>query len=513
MDDVRASSLLGLDEGGLAYWVACARELFEEAGLLLVNNEDGTAIDMLDAALVVRLKEHRRAINAGEVRFLDVLEREHLVLDATMLSYFAHWITPVGPPRRYDTRFFVALAPPDQIPVHDDKELVANTWVTPSEALERGERGEMQLILPTIKNLEAIERFSSSAALLEAAQRATAVPTIEPRIVPDGKGVRILLPGDDGYDEPDAVAARSVGNDEIAAASAVPAHRRAPSPLPDRAMGPRCVPGSAVSVHRIVTRLTAPNASMMTGPGTNTYVLGEDVVVVIDPGPPMAPHLDAVIAAIAGRPVTAVAVTHHHRDHAPAARALADAVGAPVVGFGHALLTVDVAAVEGTAVPAGDLDVVAWHTPGHASDHLCFFVPSIGWLFSGDHLMDGSTVVIAPPDGDLRAYLASIERVRDDSGIRRLAPGHGRLLGSPQQAAEEVLAHRAARAEVVYQALVEHGPATASALRPFAYGGVGADRDAVATATCWANLLAFVEDGRATSTAPRHDAEAVFAAA
>jgi hypothetical protein len=142
------------------------------------------------------------------------------------MAYFAHWITPVGPPRRYDTRFFVAAAPADQVPVHDDKELVANTWVTPTEALERHRRGEMSLILPTIKNLEAIERFSSSAALLDAARNATAVPTIEPRIVADGTGVRILLPGDAGFDDHSSavhdVGAGTIANTDIAAASRKP---------------------------------------------------------------------------------------------------------------------------------------------------------------------------------------------------------------------------------------------------------------------------------------------------
>ncbi len=227
LDDVDASTVLGLEHGGLAYWVACARELFEEAGLLLATREGGEPLDVGDAQLVERLVAHRGEVNAGTRRFLDVLAEEDLVLDATALSYFAHWITPVGPPRRYDTRFFVAAAPAGQIPVHDDKELVANTWVTPAEALDLHRRGDMQLILPTIKNLEAIDRFGSSAALLDAARGAVSVPTIEPRIVADGNGVRILLPGDDGFDDASLgdVAPRSVGNAAIDRASGEPRTR------------------------------------------------------------------------------------------------------------------------------------------------------------------------------------------------------------------------------------------------------------------------------------------------
>ncbi|HEV3212119.1 MAG TPA: MBL fold metallo-hydrolase [Acidimicrobiales bacterium] len=286
-----------------------------------------------------------------------------------------------------------------------------------------------------------------------------------------------------------------------------------PTALPDHAIGPACVPGVPASVHPTVTRVTAPNPSMMTGPGTNTYVVGDEAVVVIDPGPPIASHLDVVISVIAGRRVTGVAVTHHHRDHAPAARSLAAAVDAPVVGRGHVLLTVDVAADEGTVLDAGSIELVAWHTPGHASDHLCFFAPATGWLFTGDHLMQGSTVVIRPPDGDLTAYLAAITRVRDDRRVRRLVPGHGRMLSAPAKAADEVLTHRAQRAAIVLDALRAHGPGTAAMIRVHAYADVGPERNDVATATCWAHLLALVDEGLATSTAERFDPEAVFEAA
>ncbi|HLK46472.1 MAG TPA: MBL fold metallo-hydrolase [Acidimicrobiales bacterium] len=288
----------------------------------------------------------------------------------------------------------------------------------------------------------------------------------------------------------------------------------APTALPDHATGPSCVPGAPAVLHPNVRRLTAPNPSMMTGPGTNTYLVGDDdAVVVIDPGPPMTAHLEAVVNAIGDRAVAGVCVTHHHRDHAPAARLLADQVGAPVVGHGHALLQVDTPVREGATLTAGSVTLTAWHTPGHASDHLCFHAATIGWLFTGDHLMQGSTVVIRPPDGDLGAYLASVARVRDDTTLRRLAPGHGRVLTSPSLVASEVLEHRAARASVVVDALRTHGPGTAAALRPFAYPDVGAERDQVATATTWAHLLALVDDGRATSSSTRHDPDAVFSAA
>ena len=285
-----------------------------------------------------------------------------------------------------------------------------------------------------------------------------------------------------------------------------------PVALPDLAVGPACEPGEPVALDETVTRITAPNPSIMTGPGTNAYLVGTSEVVVIDPGPAIDSHLDALRGLIAGRRVAAIAVTHHHRDHAPAARLLADAIGAPVVGLGHDQLDVDVAITEGSELAAGTDVLVAWHTPGHASDHLCFFAPASGWLFTGDHVMQGSTVVIRPPDGDLGAYLSSLERIRDADGVRRLAPGHGRVLESPTAVVEAIIAHRRARGTVVLDALREHGPGTPAQLRPFAYADVGSDRDVVATATCWAHLRALVEEGAASSSSHRDDPEAVFTA-
>jgi len=125
----------------------------------------------------------------------------HLAVDG--LFYFSHWITPAGAPRRYDTRFFVAAAPEHQTPLHDDREVIANLWIRPDEALARHAAGEFELIFPTMRSLVTLSRFASAAEVLDAAAAIDEVPTIEPRIVEDegGGGYRILLPGDPGYDE------------------------------------------------------------------------------------------------------------------------------------------------------------------------------------------------------------------------------------------------------------------------------------------------------------------------
>jgi 8-oxo-dGTP pyrophosphatase MutT (NUDIX family) len=202
--DEQASDQLGIAQGGLAYWVAAVRECFEEAGVLLAVPADGSSehvISFADAATAARFNEHRHAVDTGQRRLIEVCEEEGLRLDVDRIHYFSHWITPEGPPRRYDTRFFVAAAPPEQVPLHDDRETIANLWVRPQDALDRHARGELDLILPTIKNLEAIGRFDRSADLLAHAETISYVPAILPRIVDDGGGMRILLPDDPGYDE------------------------------------------------------------------------------------------------------------------------------------------------------------------------------------------------------------------------------------------------------------------------------------------------------------------------
>ncbi|MGO8825167.1 MAG: NUDIX hydrolase [Acidimicrobiales bacterium] len=238
--DADASALLGVGSGGLAYWVAVVRETFEEAGLLLARRERGPELLAGDPAEEARFAAARAAVNAGTRRFLDLCREERLQLGVGDIHYFAHWITPRGAPRRYDTRFFVAAAPPGQIAAHDAGETIAEVWITPHDALARHRAGEIEVIFPTIRNLQAIGRFATSAALLEAAARASsAVPTIEPRVVPDGNGMRIVLPGDPSYEQapvPDATGGEARGdfNEAVRAVS-----MRANEEGPDAAPGPR----------------------------------------------------------------------------------------------------------------------------------------------------------------------------------------------------------------------------------------------------------------------------------
>ncbi|HUY85842.1 MAG TPA: hypothetical protein VMU77_01905 [Acidimicrobiales bacterium] len=201
LDDKSASQLLGVDEGGLAFWIAAVRECYEESGILFAYGQDGQMISFEDPDTEQRFSEQRAAMNGGRVTLAELCRSENLVLATDRLHYFSHWITPEGAPKRFDTRFFLAEAPAGQSAADDGSEIVASTWISPEGALKRGESGDFQLIYPTIKSLEAISRFDKVADLIAAAASSRPVGANEPRVFVEGREVRILLPGDPGYDE------------------------------------------------------------------------------------------------------------------------------------------------------------------------------------------------------------------------------------------------------------------------------------------------------------------------
>lgn len=181
--DAEASAALRLPAGGLAYWVAAARECFEEAGILLARHRHtGAWLDTSTELSATRFARHRRDVHAGVTTLGAVLEAEGLVLDMSGVHYVSHWITPPGhTARRFDTRFFVAVVPPDQVASHDATETVESLWTAPVEALARGADSEIHLVIPTIANLEALARFSSTTELVAAARSIGSVPVAAPR--------------------------------------------------------------------------------------------------------------------------------------------------------------------------------------------------------------------------------------------------------------------------------------------------------------------------------------------
>jgi 8-oxo-dGTP pyrophosphatase MutT (NUDIX family) len=202
--DEEASEILGVESGGLALFVAALRECFEEAGILLAYPTGSTGGDLYrpqDEDAEGRLAHFRAQVNAKQVSFLEACTRSKVSLAVDRVLYFSHWITPEMAPKRFDTRFFTACVPPGQTAIHDDFETVETVWINPTDALARSEAGEFDLIFPTIKNLQAISRFDTATELLDAAAAAQSVPAVLPRVVSDSLGVRIVLPGDPGYED------------------------------------------------------------------------------------------------------------------------------------------------------------------------------------------------------------------------------------------------------------------------------------------------------------------------
>ena len=240
--------------------------------------------------------------------------------------------------------------------------------------------------------------------------------------------------------------------------------------------------GVAVTLEPLVTRVLAPNASAYTYTGTQTHLVGIADVAIIDPGPADAAHHRALLDAVAGRPVRAILVTHHHRDHSPAARRLAQETGAPIMGCAPIVVrdageqadaafdkeyAPDRVLEEGDQVSGDGWTLRAIATPGHTANHLAFALPETKALFSGDHVMGWATSVVSPPDGDMGDYMASLEKLlgRDD---RIYYPGHGEAVDRPQRLVRGMLGHRKQREGQILRLLAQGAhPVTAMVERMY----------------------------------------------
>jgi glyoxylase-like metal-dependent hydrolase (beta-lactamase superfamily II)/8-oxo-dGTP pyrophosphatase MutT (NUDIX family) len=488
LDDTQASARMGLDSGGLAFWIAAARECFEESGILLAWDKREQPVAPERAAALEHLRE---PLNAGSLLFSEILERENLFVPAHEIAYYSHWITAPGRPRRFSTRFFVACAPEGQHGAHDRSETVHSVWISPREAIERGKRGEIELIFPTRSTLSDLASIQTPRAALEHA--------------------------------------RSLGDIEVNAACWALDHegsqrlfRRADPPYseihwsdPDE-KGDTCFviqPGLPKRLDRHVRRVTAPNPGVMTGPGTNTYLVGESEIAVIDPGPALDSHIAKILEAGAGRNgsrIRWILTTHTHLDHSPASAALKAATGAQVLGHRapagasqDQAYAPDRIPADGERLALGNFHLRAIHTPGHASNHLCYLLEETRMLFTGDHVMQGSTVVINPPDGDMRAYLASLDKLLAVD-IAIIAPGHGYLIGAPHSEVKRLVAHRLAREAKVTAALVRLGVATLEELVAQVYDDVSPKLHPVAMRSLAAHLDKLVAEGRARQASGRY---------
>ncbi len=272
-------------------------------------------------------------------------------------------------------------------------------------------------------------------------------------------------------------------------------------------------PGQPVEIAQGIWRLLALNPGMMSGPGTNTYLIADHQgLAVLDPGPADSRHIDNILraSALLERPLTRVLVTHTHRDHSPAVALLRQHCSGEVIGpevlddpLQDDTWAPDRVLADGDLIELGGLSLRVITTPGHVSNHLCYLEQQSGLLFSGDHLINGSTVVIAPPSGSMSAYLRSLQRLLDET-ISQIAPGHGDVIRNPVQTIESTIGHRLAREEKVFQALKSFPDSTPADLVARVYSDVPAFLHGVATFSLEAHLIRLVEEQRAVCSEDRH---------
>ena len=428
--------------------IAAIRESFEELGILLARHADGRWADAADIAALDRRGPFAAQVAARGLR---------LAADAVYL--LAHWTADRDLPKRFAVPFLVARMPPGQEPVADEAEQFEPVWVRPADALARHAAGQFFMIYPTIRTLERLAAYADTAALLAAVAGEAPLWVSCPRAgLRHGKESRHM------EHEP-----------EFGELAMVCPDGQIVHPLEWQNERP-------VALRKNLQRLTAPNPGVMTGPGTNSYLVGDPATgyIAIDPGPADTEHLDKLWRA-AGGDIRMIVCTHSHADHSPGAAPLqamcvrAGRAAPPILGLPSAptaraasqftpdrslqdneLLTLAGQGPDGEITHT--LQVI--HTPGHAANHLCLLLREDGLLFSGDHILNGSTTVIDPPDGNMADYLDSLDRLDAlcaEHGADFILPAHGYVLGGPEDGARTAIArlkaHRLAREAKVLAAM------------------------------------------------------------
>jgi len=413
--------------------IAAIRESFEELGILFARHADGRWANHEDIAAIDR-----------QAPFAEQCQARGLTLAADQVFVLAHWITDRDLPRRFDVPFLVTRMPEGQSPVADESEQFEPVWVRPQDALNRHEAGDFFMVYPTIRTLERLKAFASvDAVLLACAVNDEPLWTSCPR-------AGWLAGNEARYMEHEA----PFGELALVTPDGQIHHHldwQTDQPVP---------------LLKNVQRLTAPNPGVMTGPGTNSYLVGDPNTgyIAIDPGPADGEHLQRIWRAAGGQ-IKAIVCTHSHPDHSPGAAPLQALCNhkPPILG----LASRPTARVNSRFTPERELadgeklllqgmgvdgeithTLRVVHTPGHAANHLCLVLEEDGLLFSGDHVLNGSTTVIDPPDGHMGDYLESLDKLAaacEAGGIEFILPAHGYVLGFAHQAITHLKAHRLKR--------------------------------------------------------------------
>ncbi|MGD9586398.1 MAG: MBL fold metallo-hydrolase [Brachymonas sp.] len=484
-------------QGEARVWaLAALRESYEEVGVLLAHRADGSPATQADVTALEAAIGRRS--DAATFHAACVSLGLHPAADAVRV--LARWLAPLDLPKRFDTPFLVARMPRDQTPHADAHEQVDIRWVRPAEAVALHAQGQFPMMFPTVRTLERLAAQPSVEAVLDACAAGHPLWQYCPRGALDAAGHEVRLVNEDlAYGELGLVTPYGQ-----VAHSIVWQHEH-PVPL-----------------LRNVLRLTAPNAGVMTGPGTNTYLVGTAAsgFAVIDPGPADGEHLGRILAATGGD-VRFIVCTHSHPDHSPGAFVLqtlsAARAGAhhrpPVLGLHHgpharldSHFVPDEELADGAALVLYEPDgtthtLTALHTPGHTANHVCLALEEDGLLFSGDHILNGSTTIVDPPDGAMGDYLASLERLDAACvrhGLEFILPAHGYAMQHARAVIAGLRAHRLAREARVLAAMQGSPSGSLDDWVAHAYSDT--------PATLWPlarrSLLAHVEHLRMTGRAP-----------
>lgn len=447
--------------------IAAIREAFEELGILLAHRQaDGLPVSADEVAAMDRR-------DTAGTAFADQCAARGLVLDSDRVFTFAHWMTDRDLPRRFDVPFLVARMPEGQVPTADESEQFEPCWVRPADALARHEAGSFFMIFPTVRTLQRMATYATVDALLAACAGEAPLWTSCPRAG--------LLKGEDArymeHESPYGELALVCPDGQVL--HALDWQSATPVPLLKNVM-----------------RLTAPNASIMTGPGTNSYIVGDAATgyIVIDPGPNDFDHIGRLWRATHGD-IRMIVCTHSHADHSPGAAPLQalckNGSKPPILGLASKptaratarfapereladgeRLVLSGTTESGEAV-THTLRVI--HTPGHAANHLCLVLEEDGLLLSGDHILNGSTTVIDPPDGDMTAYLDSLDTLDaacEAGGIEFILPAHGYVIGFARTAIGMLKAHRLKREAKIAAAMRKLPEGTPDDWLPLAYDDV-----------------------------------------